>query len=809
MKIAIVAPSPIPFLIGGAEKFLWGLQAAINQLTPHDAELIKVPCRDQEFWPLMEAYERFYRLDLTYFDQVISTKYPAWMIRHPVHDVYMQHPCRGAYDLYPRREKGLRLPRHKALDDLAALLAEPEPGNHRIEPFFETLFSLKDRTDLPPGLFEFPGPLTRAVIHFLDRTALARENIRNYFAISKNVIARDGYFPEGAKVEPVNHPTDIRGLYTRGHHYVFTASRLEDLKRVHLLIDAFKRIKADISFKIAGTGGQAEKLRRMAADDERIEFLGFVSDAELVDYYAGALFVPFIPYDEDYGLITLEAMLSGKAVLTTGDAGGATELVTHGVDGLIAEPRPKSLAAAMTRLIENREETIRMGKAARENARHITWENTVTRILGGTPASDAVDTGALTGRHRPGQRKTVVMVNDYPVHPPVSGGQKRIHHMCRNLAAVSELTLVTFGGSPDGSFRYPIAEGAQEIRIPKNRAQVKAEKQLGRDLQASVNDIAAITGCTLNPDYLHFLEQAVETADLVICAHPYLYRAVREVWSGPLWLDAHNVEADMKALVLPHTRKREEALNRVMEVERACIRDAELVSCVCEADRERLETLYGGLPEVLVVPNGMDFSAAAAADEAERESLRERLGIAMPMAVFVGSNHGPNNQALAALCEIAGQCTDTAFFIVGSVCYCLAERAVPENMRLLGVLSEKEKATVLQAAHVALNPVRQGGGTNLKILEYIAWQLPVLTTPQGIRGLDLEAERHLWVRELSGFPEALRKMTAPEREAEMLRMARSACTHAKNLYDWHAVCEPLLERLAAGHCPMNAKEAAQ
>src|SRR6056297_3382520 len=100
MKIAIVAPTPVPFLIGGAEKFLWGLQAAINQLSPHDAELIKVPCRDQEFWPLMTAYERFYRLELTYFDRVISTKYPAWMIQHPAHDVYMQHPCRGVYDLY-------------------------------------------------------------------------------------------------------------------------------------------------------------------------------------------------------------------------------------------------------------------------------------------------------------------------------------------------------------------------------------------------------------------------------------------------------------------------------------------------------------------------------------------------------------------------------------------------------------------------------------------------------------------------------------------------------------------------------------
>ena len=59
MKIAIVAPSPVPFLIGGAEKLYWGLHRHMNQLTPHEVELIKVPCRDQEFWPLMEGYLRF------------------------------------------------------------------------------------------------------------------------------------------------------------------------------------------------------------------------------------------------------------------------------------------------------------------------------------------------------------------------------------------------------------------------------------------------------------------------------------------------------------------------------------------------------------------------------------------------------------------------------------------------------------------------------------------------------------------------------------------------------------------------------
>ena len=90
---------------------------------------------------------------------------------------------------------------------------------------------------------------------------------------------------------------------------------------------------------IAGTGGQEKAFKDLARKDPRIQFLGFVTDIELVEYYSNALFVPFIPYDEDYGLITIEAMQSEKAVLTTSDAGGPMELVTHDVNGMIVGTR--------------------------------------------------------------------------------------------------------------------------------------------------------------------------------------------------------------------------------------------------------------------------------------------------------------------------------------------------------------------------------------------------------------------------------------------------------------------------------------
>ena len=794
MKIAIVAPTPIPFLVGGAEKFFWGLQSAINQLTPHDAELIKIPCRDQDFWPLMDAYYRCSRLDLGYFDRIITTKYPAWMMSHPAHDVYMQHTCRGVYDLYGQCGQATILPRHKSLERLTSILSSPSPGRRLLEPFFQELFALKERPDLPAGTFDFPSPLTRGVIHFLDSIALSPNSIDRYFAISENVARRNGYFPAGIDVRAIHHPTDIRGLYCRSHDYLFTASRMEDLKRIHLLIEAFRKVDADIPFKIAGTGGQEAALRRLAEGDDRIEFLGFVSDAALIEYYAGALFVPFIPYDEDYGLITLEAMLCEKAVLTVHDAGGVTELVKDGVNGYIVQPAPDALAKAMGRMIENRDETIHMGQAARESVQHITWENTVAQLFNEPFSGSRPDTEThCLGRQRPG-RKKIVVVNNFSVHQPVSGGQKRVYYLCRNLGVAADVTLVTFGTSGSNGLQCALDEGVTEICVPMSRPQEEADSALSLELKASVSDIAAIDGYALNPDYCETLRQTVRDAALVICAHPYLYRAVRSVWDGVIWLDAHNVEADMKAAILPPSKKRNAALELVRDVEQACVRDAGLVSCVSDADAKRFRQLYGELSETLIAPNGMDFKQVLFDCMLSGEALRECLGVNVPVAVFMGSNHGPNNEALKTLCDVAYQCDNIAFFVIGSVCDSLAGNGVPENIRLLGVLSESEKNVVFRAAQVALNPVTSGGGSNMKLSEYIAWRIPVLTTPFGARGFDLADGRHILVRELSDFPDAILHMTSVESRDEMAQMAAAAFDHAASIYDWSIVIAGLSEK---------------
>src|SRR5207248_706822 len=123
------------------------------------------------------------------------------------------------------------------------------------------------------------------------------------------------------------------------------------------IIRALAHTGGGVRLVIVGQGPQQPQLAALAASlalDPRVTWTGAIDDDRLADLYAGALAVVFPPYDEDYGYITLEAMLARKPVVTTTDSGGPLEFVEDGVTGLVAAPEPEALGAAIARLAGDR-----------------------------------------------------------------------------------------------------------------------------------------------------------------------------------------------------------------------------------------------------------------------------------------------------------------------------------------------------------------------------------------------------------------------------------------------------------------------
>ncbi len=125
---------------------------------------------------------------------------------------------------------------------------------------------------------------------------------------------RPGYFADPTSVPVAHPPSGLRGIHQGRGRHLFTVSRLDAPKRIDLIVRAMAHVQSGVELHIAGTGPQEGPLRELAAGDPRIHLLGYLNDARLVDAYASAIAVPFVPDREDYGYITLEAMLSGKPV---------------------------------------------------------------------------------------------------------------------------------------------------------------------------------------------------------------------------------------------------------------------------------------------------------------------------------------------------------------------------------------------------------------------------------------------------------------------------------------------------------------
>ena len=135
--------------------------------------------------------------------------------------------------------------------------------------------------------------------------------------------------------------------------------------------------------------------------------------------------------------------------------------------------------------------------------------------------------------------------------------------------------------------------------------------------------------------------------------------------------------------------------------------------------------------------------------------------------------------------------------IAGSVARAVDSARLPANVVCLGRVSDEAKTLLLRAADVALNPMFSGSGTNLKMLEYLAAGVPVVTTPIGARGLELTTGKHAIVCPVEEFPEQIGHVLRDESLRATLRTQGRRLVEDR--YDWgtivdamHAVIESAL-----------------
>lgn len=345
MSRILVVTSSAPFVRGGHMVIAEETVAALRR-AGHEAEIFQTPTN--RFGRQFDAYEATRLTDVSEgadgrpIDQIITMRYPAFALRHPKHVCWLTHTMREYYDLFDSLMSG---------------------------------FGRKGR---------LKETVRRFFMHRLDRNLLSL-NVSRLFTISQTVTARlDRFLQVPSTV--LHPPAPARNYRCEAYEpYVFAVSRLHRLKRMDLLIEAMAAMK-DRSLKavIAGEGDDDARLRALIHEkglDGRVDLLGPITEEAKLDHYARCRAVYFAPRNEDYGFVTLEAMSSGKPVLTATDSGGPTEQVETDVTGWIVKPEAAAVAEALDQLAVDAGMVERMGKNGLDYAARHSWDQVIPKLL--------------------------------------------------------------------------------------------------------------------------------------------------------------------------------------------------------------------------------------------------------------------------------------------------------------------------------------------------------------------------------------------------------------------------------------------
>ena len=341
--VAVVTSSP-PFAEGGHLVMARELVRALRE-EGHDAGLIVTP--QNRFGRQGSAYLAAWCTDVELaheekkVDQVISLRFPGYAVQHPKHVLWLNHRMREYYDLW---------------DQFSSHLTWKQ--------------GIKERA-------------RRMLIHGVDRYLFSKMQRR--FVISGTVQSRLHRF--GGIQSSVLYPPPPKRDYRHDRYgdYLFGVSRLAPLKRFDLVLRALAEpAAASIRCVIAGEGAEAGPLRTLSQHlgiEDRVQFIGRITDAEMIDHLARCRAVVFPPFNEDYGFVTVEAFMCGKAVITCTDSGGPSELVRDGESGYVTAPNPEALANAMRQVMNDKNLAQRMGESGYKMASKMTWSGAIAQLL--------------------------------------------------------------------------------------------------------------------------------------------------------------------------------------------------------------------------------------------------------------------------------------------------------------------------------------------------------------------------------------------------------------------------------------------
>lgn len=338
----------------------------------------------------------------------------------------------------------------------------------------------------------------------------------------------------------------------------------------------------------------------------------------------------------------------------------------------------------------------------------------------------------------------ILLISGFRIFPSNTGGHVHTSGIARSLARMGHRVRLYSLAGRHGDYP-PAALLGRSYRVDSVEDNLVEETNLGLTFGV-LQTLARRLGYPRVWQYAMLrrglvprrLRRALHEAEMIFSDMPWC-PPIPGPWSTKPWfLVSHNLEHLLLEQATGRPRRFADWMRAIECAAPSHYRD--IFPCA-EADRDffRAHDLGGGLklpmircgvdPDSYVVPAGT------------RERVRALLGLddAARLLIFSGSSFAPNLQALAELREF---CRLESDFLARARVHVLALGsmvAAPfRDAALIATGRVPEVAPYFAAGDAGLNPVTSGSGANVKLFEYLATRLPVISTPFGVRGTPLQ-----------------------------------------------------------------------
>jgi len=382
-----------------------------------------------------------------------------------------------------------------------------------------------------------------------------------------------------------------------------------------------------------------------------------------------------------------------------------------------------------------------------------------------------------------------------PIDPPVGGGRLRLLGLYHGLGEdVSARYIGSYDWQGEKYRRHTLTPSLEEIDVPLSDEQHKAAQQLKEKAGGKTAiDIAFPRLAHLSPHYIAEVRKTIDWADVVVFSHPWVFPAVCDFLKPDQLVvyDSHNVEGFLRAQLLDEGNSVEQQLLRdvVLSEYQMGLR-ADLVLACSHEDREIFGRIYNWpLRKIRVVPNGVMANLITVPGRDEKRRLKSKLQLPQnkKAAIFIGSNYAPNVEAACFISkQLAPVMPEIVFIIAGSVGGGMIA-PFTKNIRITGFIDEESKINWLRACDFAINPMFSGSGTNIKMFDFMAAGLPVITTAVGARGIATANLQPFIVTEPAAekFCSAIKILTSSQDAISLCGAEARACV--EEMYSWERI----------------------